>query len=445
MRTDVLGVALSAILAMTAPVLAQGRSAGPMDNAEAKFYFAEALALSEADNALTWGVTLYGPILLADPRTRQVVANQPDPEGALIFQDGAYVGVLPDNVGIANTAITWSGLQWTMLVWPLPETKYERAKHVMHELFHRIQDNIGLPAASPPNAHMDERDARIWLQLEFRALSEALLRDGDERKRACQDALLFRAHRQRLFPDSGPQERALEMNEGLAEYTGYHLCGLPPAAARARVAVRLEERERAPSGYARSFAYVTGAAYGLLLDEYSTMWRKPINAVGGFETMLTKAIGFTIPRGDLTAIVTERAAPYDGQRLIAREERRESVRLARLAQAKLRFVDGPVLSCPSVRGLNYTFNPNAVEAFDADWMIFDTLRVTAPWGILDVVEGGAFIKRPAGGSFDEVRVPSPVRTGDSLVSGPGWSLRLTPGWRAVDGPRPEDLRIEKSE
>ncbi len=444
MRKVFAGLAGCIILLCGAPALmGQGRAADPIDAAEAKGFFAEAKALSDADNAMTWGATLYGPMILADPRTRQVVANQPDPEGVLKFHDGVYSGLLPDEVGIANTAVNWSGLKWTMLVWPLPDTRYERARHMMHELFHRIQDDVGLPAATPPNAHMDERHARVWLQLEFRALSEALVREGEDGKRAIRDALIFRAYRQSLYPSSGPQERDLEMNEGLAEYTGYRLCGLPPAAARARVAVRLEERERATSGYARSFAYVTGAAYGLLLDEYSPNWRRPIRAVAGFDGMLSKAIGFEIPTGDLTSIATARAAAYDSARLMAREDKREAARQARLAQVRARFVDGPVLSLPGDPGLRYTFNPMGIEAFDAEWMFFDTIRVTAPWGILEVSDRGALVRHPDGVSLSEIRVSSPARSDESLVSGPGWSLRLARGWRAADGPRPGDMTLQK--
>jgi hypothetical protein len=57
--------------------------------------------------------------------------------------------------------------------------------------------------------------------LEWRALSRALQASTDEERReAAADAVLFRAERYRLFPGAQAQEQALELNEGLAEYTG---------------------------------------------------------------------------------------------------------------------------------------------------------------------------------------------------------------------------------
>ena len=43
-----------------------------------------------------------------------------------------------------------------------------------------------------------------------------------------------------------------------------------------------------------------------------------------------------------------------------------------------------------------------------------------------------------------VRAPEEWATeADGRVEGPGWVLELTPGWRPVPGPRPEDLRLEQ--
>lgn len=86
-------------------------------------------------------------------------------------------------------------MTWVMVPWPLPKEKRERMLFLAHEMFHRVQGKLGL---SPPDiapTHLDTRDGRIWLQLEWRALEAALRQTGPERRRATTDALIFRAYR----------------------------------------------------------------------------------------------------------------------------------------------------------------------------------------------------------------------------------------------------------
>ena len=147
-------------------------------------YFQEAQAVCEQEADRLWGVSLCGPMLLVDRKTRTIAANQPDLEGRLTQAGNVYVGRLPQSMNIANTAITWGGVKWTMLEWPLPTDASDRKRLMVHELFHRVQDQIGLRMSNPSNAHLDTREGRLWLQLEWRALREALRRRGDRRRAA---------------------------------------------------------------------------------------------------------------------------------------------------------------------------------------------------------------------------------------------------------------------
>ncbi|MGH9239944.1 MAG: hypothetical protein ACRD3G_18030 [Vicinamibacterales bacterium] len=69
-------------------------------------------------------------------------------------------------------------------------------------------------------------------------MARALTTTGTERLNAIRDALAFRGHRRSLFPASAESERAAELREGLAEYTGNVVASATPADARA-FAVRL--------------------------------------------------------------------------------------------------------------------------------------------------------------------------------------------------------------
>jgi hypothetical protein len=66
-------------------------------------------------------------MLFVDGKTRTLVANQPDAEGLLTRSRDVFVGTLPAMVQVANTAMDWVGVKWTMIVLPLPEDKYPRS------------------------------------------------------------------------------------------------------------------------------------------------------------------------------------------------------------------------------------------------------------------------------------------------------------------------------
>jgi hypothetical protein len=309
----------------------------------------------------------------------------------------------------------------------------------MHESFHRIQDDLGLPAHNPGNNHLDTLDGRVWLQLEWRALSEALIREGDGRRRAAEDALMFRAHRRSLFASAADEERALEMNEGLAEYTGYRLCGLPEGVLPDRAALRLDEQQ-GRGGFVRNFAYVSGPAYGLLLDGAHPGWRaglKPSDDLGG---LLSEALGVEPPSG-LAGEARRRADGYDGGRLMARENERDERRKDRLAGYRKRFIEGSVLVLPMSGEVSFSYDPNGIEAIDDAASVYASLRVTDAWGILEV-QGGAMVTR-AGGRFSEVRIPAPAEPVARPLSGDGWTLRLNEGWRTAPGTRPGDLTVAR--
>src|SRR5215472_5098888 len=130
---------------------AQGQT---IDHALAKQYFNEARGICTRDAGKLWGKSLCAPMIFTDARTHAVVANQADAESQLKAEDGVFTGKLSGEIDIANTAINWAGVHWTMVSWPLPETPIVRARLMMHELFHRLQDDLGLPANNPANAHL---------------------------------------------------------------------------------------------------------------------------------------------------------------------------------------------------------------------------------------------------------------------------------------------------
>ncbi len=412
----------------------------PLD--EARRAFAEIEAASAEDSGRLWGRELLGPVFFVEPRTRSLVANQPDEQSKLQEKDGLFVGTLPEELGVANTAVQWAGVRWTMVRWSLPENRYARRRLLLHECFHRIQPELGLATSDPPNAHLDTEEGRAWLRLEWRALAEALIRRTELRKRWIEDALLFRAYRRSLFPDAAAQESALERNEGLAEYTGVRLSGWPEWVLADRAAVKLEQEENA-SGFVRSFAYTSGPAYGLLLDEADEGWRAKLDERSDLGTMLAKALALRPPE-DLAGEARRRAERYGGAAVFRAEKERALLRERAIARHRARFVDGPVLLLP-LSSVNLTFDPNAVESLGELGSLYGTIRITDVWGILEVDSGGALLARTSAGAFSEARVPAPGEPAGPTVSGDGWTLTLSEGWKLAPGARAGDFTVQRGQ
>jgi hypothetical protein len=395
---------------------------------DAKRIFAEADALGAADNGALWGRPLVGPLMFADRGSRFVVANHAGP--GLDARDGVFVGTLPADQNIANTAFDWGGERWTQMVWPLPVDAGERAILIMHERFHLVQPELGLAATGEgDNAHLDEVDGRYYLQLEWRALAAALKATDDRRRdRAVVDALAFRLARRRSFPDAAKREDALELNEGLAEYTGVML----GAQGEARIAAALRDLEAhvGDPSFVRSFAYATGPAYGLLLDRYAPGWRANIARTRDLVGPLAPALHAEPRTPDDAALA------YDGPALRAAEIDRAMKRAADLLRYRKQLVDGPVLELTFTH-MNIEFDPRAVVPLSDLGSVYPKLRITDEWGVLEVT-GGALVRADWSG----VVVTAPVDAAERAVPG-SWTLALANGWTLSPGARPGDFRLAR--
>ena len=409
-------------IASGAPVRAQ--SPIPLDQARARF--AEAKRLCEADGGRLWGVPLCGPILFVDPASRTFVASVRDSQGIAREQDGVFVGTLPADQNIANTAFTWAGVRWTQIMWPLPASTEDADALMAHELFHRVQAELGFRGGNPENQHLDTVEGRTLMQLEWRALAAALVaKDAGPRRRAIEDALVFRAARRRLVASAAAEERDLELNEGLAEYTGMTLA-IPARAGRVAYALRGIGRMKDVPTFVRSFAYASGPAYGLLLDDSGAAWRERTRHGEDLGALLAGAEKLQTRTDDATAHAL-RAGRYDGARLRSGEQTRADRKQAVIDEYRRRLVDGPTLRI-ALRHMNVQFDPRNQQPLGEAGTVYPSLRIADDWGILSVT-GGALLAS----DWMSVAVAAPR---DGAASGEGWTLDLRPGWKIAPGARP---------
>jgi hypothetical protein len=404
-----------------------------IDKQQLRQYFQEAKLICDKDRNKLWGIYLYGPFLFVDPKTRTVYANTSDKENTLKPEGDILIGKLPEKYNIANTSFIWNGMRWTMVILPVPTDKYERTSLMIHELWHRIQDSIGFPGSNPSNSHLDTKDGRILLQMEWRALKKALLTKNDDRIKSINDALIFRIYRREIFPKSGNEEIALEMNEGLAEYTGLKLAAETDADLINAIVKRIDESSSRPT-FVRSFAYISGPAYCYLLDEFKSDWRSKIKSKDDLGNELKKITKAVLPQ-NLNAEVEKKYGLYDGESIIKNETKIEADKIKIIADYKKRFVSDPVLIIP-LQNMNVQFNPNTQQPLDTLGTIYPTIRVTDNWGILTVTDGA--LMSP---TWSKICVPVPQDTTGSSISGAGYKIELGKGWKIVPAERKGDYKV----
>ena len=357
-------------------------------------------------------------MLLVDPDTRAVIANEPDPQGLLRASGGCYVGTLPSSVIISNAPTEWQGRRWTMLMLPtIPDDPVTRRITLAHELFHRIQPELHLMANDTPSPHLDTAEGRVWLQLEWRALAAALIEGAPAQTVAIRDALAFRTRRHALFPDSATAEASQEIAEGIPEYTGV-VAGEPDVdSARWHAAGTLAHPDVSRS-FVRSFSYTSGPGYGLLLDERLPGWRAKLSAQSDLAALLATTL-----KADVSVSAEDRAGHYGAAELRVAEADRADKAEAAKARYRALVVDGPTLALPKLG--HFSFNPGTIGSLGDAGIVYPTFHAIAEWGTLDVKDGILI-----GANFSKATLAAPTTINGSHLKGPGWTIDLAPGWSA---------------
>lgn len=390
---------------------------------QAKRVFSELTAALESDYGRFWNQTLAGPLLLVNCETRTVIANEGDLSGELKKREELYLGILPVEINIANTAFEWNGKRWTMAMLPLPDTRAERLNLLLHESFHRIQPAIGfghIPESQ--SIHLDNKDGRIFIILELEALKKALT--ADDPLTHLHHALLFRYYRYKLFPDAFEAENSLELLEGLAEYTGSMLSGRDDTALRAHYAAQIEMFYNLDS-WVRSFAYFTLPVYGYFLQQHESGWHRRVTAESDLTALITSILGS--PQFDLSDehILTTGKA-YGIEEIVIRETEKDMKKRELINSYRDLFQSEGVVLLP-LENMNIGFNPSNLVPIDTLGTVYPNLRITDNWGILEVVSGGALMS-PA---WNKVTLSPPHQVADSLAAGEGWKLKINNGWKLV--------------
>ncbi len=383
--------------------------------------FSELKEVLEKENGQTWNYSLEGPIMLVNRDTRTIIANEKDDAGFLKKRGTLYVGILPENINIANTASDWNGKQWTMVALPLPKTKEKRLSLLIHESFHRIQPLIGFDSLFEiQSVHLDSKEGRIYLKLELEALKKAL--SSDEPEYHIKNALLFRQYRYQLFPEASKAENSLEILEGLAEYTGSILSQRNNLDLQNHYISRIDWFYTLPT-FVRSFAYFTIPVYGYYMQQKDKKWNLKVNKNTNLSDFISEYFG--VDSKDLNKEkIKQIGSIYGIDSIIEIESQREFRKQEQIDKYKAIFLGDSIVSI-GLENMHIGFDPSNIMPLDSFGTVYPNLRITDNWGILEVDSCGALLSP----EWNKVTISYPEFISDTLVSGKGWKLRLNNSWK----------------
>ncbi|MBK7370965.1 MAG: hypothetical protein IPJ09_05915 [Saprospiraceae bacterium] len=390
----------------------------------AQEYFKEAQALCEKDGGKLWGKSICGPMVIYDRQTKTIATSKPAPDAPH-----------PQLLGLLNAPIQWGGETWIAYMWSdiVNRKPRERKELFLHEMFHGVQPQLKLGAAANTPEHLDAKDGRYWMRLEWKALEQALRKSGKQRKAALSDILAFRQARRTIFAANIEDERGQEITEGLAAYTGTKLAAENIIEAKQSAIDLLTGAENTANeaSLVRTFAYISGPAYCILLDEIAPNWRKSLKNTDDFGFLLSQALKLK-PSTDVHIA----ALKYAGNDILLAEEKREKARRDRLHELQKIFIDGSILIFP---GGNHSFDSRGAVSIKGEGTVYyGPFRASGPWGKLEAEKG---VLVATDGSTRRVAVP--VKKDELTYTGDGWTLKINEGWQVKEGEKNGSFELVK--
>lgn len=272
--------------------------------------------------------------------------------------------------------------------------------------------------ANPGNNHLDQKDGRISLRLELEALHQAMnAKSKAETDKNLTNALYFRNMRYEVYPDAKSEENLLELNEGLATYTGIAMSGRNTRELNEYFETKLADFKNNPS-FVRSFAYLTIPLYGTILSGSDKYWNKKVDNNTNLGDFFIKSFNLQIP----ARLADDIKNQYGFAEILNWETKREEHIKQITARYKRVFIEQPHLEI-RLEKMNISFDPRNLMPIEGYGTVYPTLRLSDNWGILTVTEGALL-----GTNWDRVTVSEPVAISKEKVTGKGWSINLNKGY-----------------
>jgi hypothetical protein len=388
-------------------------------------YFKRIEDICNHDNGKLWGKNLYGPIMFVDRTSRRIVANQPDNDGLLKGKDGIYTGLYPKELIINNAPIEFGDALFAMAPLPNEEDEFRIISRAVHSLFHTFQESEGILSSRYNTNFMDEKEARLWIKLEWKALRKALSSNGEERQLAIRDALIFKGSNRELYQKYVSDENRFETYEGLATFTYTILCTNSPDEYKSRLFENLD-RVYTMQSYARSYGFIHGALYASLLYDKGFDFRKIHTDDFDLGNAVKEAYNIELP-AICRDVAGSLALTYDIDAITKEEEKRLADIKERVHKQISTFTEKPVVFL-ELESPYFDFEPEDIHPLDTLGTLYNSMRVSDNWGKLTVDKGGCLVSN----NFKYLRITAKGYKRDkNHVSGEGWVIILNNDWELV--------------
>jgi len=388
-------------------------------------YFTRIEDICNRDNGRLWGKNLNGPLMFIDRTNRRIIANSPDEEGILKFDDGIYSGIYPKDMLISNAPVHFGGVLFAVAPLPEEENEFRITTIAIHSLFHRFQEMKGLRSSGYNTNNMDEKQARLWIKLEWKALRKAITSEGAERNLAVRDALIFRGANRELYQNDANDENHFENYEGLATFTYTLLCTTTCEEFRANLFENLD-RIYAMQSYSRSYGFIHGALYATLLYEKGFNFKMITSPNFDLGKSVKELYAIELPEF-CRDVAGSLALNYDITTINDEEEKRLAEIREDLNKQVSIFTEKSVVFI-QLESPYFDFEPENVHSLDTLGTLYNSIRVSDSWGKLTVDKGGCLISN----NFKNLRITAKgFKKERTRVSGDGWSLILNDDWEII--------------
>jgi hypothetical protein len=388
-------------------------------------YFKEIKEVCDNDNGRLWGKNLYGPIMFVDRTSRRIIANMPDKEGLLKGKDGVFSGVYPKELLISNTPVTYGGTLFAMSPLLAEEDEFRIKTQAVHSLFHRFQKIAGTSSFGYNTNNMDEKEARIWIKLEWKALRKALTTEGEEQKLSIRDALIFRGANRELYKKYAKDENLFENYEGLATFTYTLLCTQSPDEYRARIFENLDRIYQMQS-YSRSYGFIHGALYASLLKDKGFDFSKIKTNEIDLGNSVKELYKIELP-SVCRDVAGSLALNYNIDEINVEEEQRLADLKESIHKQISIFTENPVVFI-ELESPYFDFEPEDIHSLDTLGTLYNSIRVSDNWGKLTVNKGGCLVSN----NFKFLRITAKGFKADHKhISGEDWVLILNDDYELV--------------
>lgn len=388
-------------------------------------YFREVDSICNKDAGRLWGKNLYGPLMFIDRPSRRIFANQPDKEGLLKEKAGVYTGVYPKDRIINNMSLDFGGLIYAFAPLPPEEDGYLIRAAAIHGLFHYFQKSSGIEPSRFNTKNMDEKAARLWLKLEWRALRNAINNEGEQKVQAIRDALIFRGTRREINPQFTNDENKFEDYEGLTTFTYTILCTKSIEEAKSKLLGSLDRIYNFQS-YARSYGFISGGLYGYLAYKKGFDFKSIRCDSVDLGNIVKELYGIELPevKRDVAGSL---ALSYDIGSINKEEEQRlVDIKERRNKQLAI-FTEKPVVFF-ELESPYFDFEPEDIRSLDTLGTIYPAMRVSDNWGKLFVDKGGCLVSY----NLKYLRITAKnFKESKNHYYGDGWHLILNNDWEVV--------------